>query len=92
MKITLKIFGSLIPLLGREQTVTLSDDATVRSLNQILLNDIKRAREAFSEARDRGGGDLLILVNGRSIDILDGLDTRLKDGDVVTLLSPFAGG
>ncbi|AEA13196.1 thiamineS protein [Thermoproteus uzoniensis 768-20] len=32
-----------------------------------------------------------ILVNGRSIDFLDGLRTRLKDGDSILIVSPFGG-
>ncbi|MBP1450029.1 MAG: MoaD family protein [Thermoproteus sp.] len=32
-----------------------------------------------------------ILVNGRSIDFLNGLRTELKDGDVVVVVSPFGG-
>ncbi|MEL9990834.1 MAG: MoaD/ThiS family protein [Thermoproteus sp.] len=32
-----------------------------------------------------------ILVNGRSIDFLDGLKTRLKDGDKILIVSPFGG-
>ena len=30
-------------------------------------------------------GDLRVLVNGRSIEFLDGLETRLEDDDTVTL-------
>ncbi|GAJ22964.1 unnamed protein product, partial [marine sediment metagenome] len=33
-----------------------------------------------------------ILVNGRGLDLLQKLDTPLKDGDVVAIFPPVAGG
>jgi molybdopterin synthase sulfur carrier subunit len=33
-----------------------------------------------------------IIINGRDIDYLNGLDTQLKDGDVIVIIPPIAGG
>jgi molybdopterin synthase sulfur carrier subunit len=38
------------------------------------------------------GPNALILVNGREIGVLDGLETRLKDGDEVVLVPVVHGG
>ncbi len=35
---------------------------------------------------------IVIFVNSREIRALEGPDTRLKDGDVITILPPMAGG
>jgi len=35
---------------------------------------------------------LLLLVNGRSITTLEGLKTRIVDGDVLAILPPVGGG
>jgi sulfur-carrier protein len=43
----------------------------------------------FAENRPVG---LVILINGRNIGKLDGLNTVLKEGDQVTLFPPAAGG
>lgn len=32
-----------------------------------------------------------ILVNGRSIDFLEGLKTKIKDNDLIIIVSPFGG-
>ncbi|MGQ9680135.1 MAG: MoaD/ThiS family protein [Candidatus Bathyarchaeia archaeon] len=92
MKITIRVFGSLAPVLGREHAIIFDKEARVRSLTQMLFDDVRGVKNLFSEAQDRGGGELVVLINGRNIDTLDGLDTILKDGDVVTILTPFAGG
>ena len=34
----------------------------------------------------------VLIVNGREITYLDGLETRLRDGDVVAFIPPVAGG
>lgn len=33
-----------------------------------------------------------IIINGRDIDYLDGMDTELKDGDVIVIIPQVAGG
>jgi len=45
-----------------------------------------------SFAQDKAEDRLLILVNGRSVHILQGLDTPLTDGDQVTIMPKAFGG
>jgi len=35
---------------------------------------------------------LQFLINGRSASALDGLDTKLEDGDVLAIIPPVGGG
>lgn len=42
--------------------------------------------------RDDGGVWVGVFVNGRNMRQLDGLDTRLVDGDVIKLVPPISGG
>ncbi len=52
------------------------------------------AQEPLLEPRIKRDGRVWvgIFVNGRNVHYLDGLDTRLADGDTLTLLTPVAGG
>lgn len=68
----------------------LEDGATVRDVVN-KLNDIYPGFKNKIISQDRIIDMHDILVNGRSIDFLDGLNTRLKDGDVVVVVSPFGG-
>ncbi|MHA1358344.1 MAG: MoaD family protein [Candidatus Helarchaeota archaeon] len=52
------------------------------SLDNTLLNPETRELQHY----------ILILVNGRNIRFLDGRNTSLKDGDVVAISPPIAGG
>jgi molybdopterin converting factor small subunit len=37
-------------------------------------------------------GFLQFLINGRSASALDGMDTKLEDGDVLAIIPPVGGG
>lgn len=43
-------------------------------------------------AGDRLSEDIIIMINGRHIDHLDGLDTKLKDTDIISIFPRVAGG
>jgi molybdopterin synthase sulfur carrier subunit len=51
----------------------------------------KRFRELVFEGQDVSK-NVIILVNRRGIRELEGLETKLKDGDEVALLPPVSGG
>jgi molybdopterin synthase sulfur carrier subunit len=70
--------------------LNLEDGSTVEDVMNIL-NTIYRG---FKDKVIKNGKVLEmhdILVNGRSIDFLDGLRTHLKDGDSILIVSPFGG-
>ncbi|MCH2171419.1 MoaD/ThiS family protein [Myxococcota bacterium] len=66
------------------------DASSVRDLLTRLVGespDFRAAEELVFESatRDRAARDLRILVNGRSVQFLAGLDTNLQSNDTVTL-------
>mgnify|MGYP000657403878 CR=1 FL=1 len=95
MKIKIRVFGDLIPILGNELTVELEDGAKISSLIQEISKRIEGFGEKIEDISKRRGitdSNLVILLNGRNIKHLDGAETPLKDNDVVTFLPPAAGG
>ena len=89
MKIEVLFFAQLRELTGTRQTeVTLADGNRLADL-------IARLSEEYGDAFRREVSDiagLRIMVNGLENEVLDGMETRLKEGDTVVLLPPVAGG
>lgn len=89
----LKLLSTLRDLVGiKELTIPIEDGQTVREMIEVIgtVNLI-----LGSKILDEGGeltGLVHILVNGRNIMWLHGLDTILTEQDDIILLPPTAGG
>jgi molybdopterin synthase sulfur carrier subunit len=92
LKIIVRAFAQFRELLGGEQFIPVPQAETVRGLLERLGDD----NPAFSSRALQNDGNLMpaviILLNGRNIQSLDGLESRLNEGDVVAIFSPIAGG
>lgn len=92
MRITIRFFGDLIPLLGRVQSLELKEGTKVGALSGMITQKAGgRVQESLRDHRFEGS-ELVILINGRNIATLDGPETALMDGDIVAFIPPFAGG
>jgi molybdopterin synthase sulfur carrier subunit len=87
------VFGTLRSVIGdKEAEVSLQQEATVGT----VLNQLTTTYPALEEKLG-GKGETLptgvnVLVNGRSIKFLQGLDTSLKKDDRLALFPPIGGG
>lgn len=92
LRVLVRAFGDLIDIVGRERILDLEAGSKLQDLI------LRLPQNAHNKRRDRvghhavGGGDLVILVNGRSFNSLMKLETPLGEGDIVTLLPPVRGG
>lgn len=90
--VTLKLFASLRQRGDSGiRALQLSEDAAIYGLLEELKKDSFLAGKLFGD-----NGELrdifIVLVNGRRMDNLNGLDTALAEGDVVSIFPPVAGG
>lgn len=94
MRVQVRYLGPVrVMLKTRDETVALSQHASLLDLLQTLAARYGPAfREEVLDAHDGLQESLLVTVNGTAIGQLNGLATRLRDEDVVTLLPFFAGG
>jgi molybdopterin synthase sulfur carrier subunit len=92
MKVTIRVFGDLVPILGRRNVVELEEGATIGHLTSLMIRNAGLKRQGYLGNYRVAGGDLAVLVNGRSIQLLEGVATPLHDGDEVVFLPPAAGG
>jgi len=81
VRVKVEYFASMRDKLGvKEEIMELPDGSSVEDL-------IERVKERLGESFEGR-----VLVNGKSVESLKGFKTELKDGDVVSLFPPIAGG
>jgi len=87
LRIRVRVYATLVERVGRRQLeLVLNGDATVA--------EALSAAGLYEEVVESGHVRRFfkVLVNGRDIDFLDDLNTKLKDGDVLDVFPPLAGG
>lgn len=92
MQVKVKFFATFRELFnGKETEVELENAPNVHQLLNYLCKSRKCCREIF----DRSGEltpNVMILKNGKHIQSLDGIQTRLEAGDTIEMFPPLAGG
>ena len=87
MKITVRAFGKLLMALKRTFDIELNEQATIHRLLQQLASQNPSTLSPLL-----WDSTLTILINGRNIHSLHGMNTVLTDGDIVTLIPFVVGG
>jgi sulfur-carrier protein len=85
----LKFFGSVRSYVSSRE-ISLAA-GSVRDALERLWADNPRLRAAILEG-DGLRGHVRVLVNGRPVELAQGLDTPLEPDDEVAIFSPMAGG
>ena len=91
MMIKVKSFAAFRNILGKERTVELADGAGVEE----LLNALSKSRAELRPLLFGDAGmkeDVNIFVKGKNIESLQGMQTKLADGDEVALFPAAIGG
>ena len=92
MEITVRVFGELTETIGNRHTIILEEDANIRSLIRNVAIQTGQHRQGFLGEYRIGGNELAILLNGRNVELMQRLETRLHDGDEVVLMIYTMGG
>lgn len=92
MKVTVRVFGELVKILGKRHVLELEEGTTVGYLSNLIAKNAGIKRRGYLGNFKVTRGDLAVLVNGKSIQLLEGGSTILHDGDEVIFLPPAAGG
>ena len=94
MKVEVKFFTSLREITGKKtDEIQLQDTITVKELLTLLSTKYgKNFRDYVYSKSGKVQGFLSFLVNGKNINVLEGLDTKLKHGDTIAILPPVGGG
>ena len=88
MKVSVRIFGDLRKVLGHRREVILAAGSTVSD----LLERLDSGERSVGLLEKFKSSAVYILLDGLNVELLDGVDTALKDGGVVSILPPAGGG
>lgn len=89
----IRVYATLRDLIGaREITLDLDGETPIRQVLQRLTEAYPALGEKFWDAQGNPTGFVRVLVNGRLLEYLDGMDTLVKDTDEISLFPPVGGG
>jgi molybdopterin synthase sulfur carrier subunit len=94
MAITVKLFGVLRHISGvGELALNIEVAISVKELMSEIVREMPTLKSSLlGQQFEVLRSSVLIFVNGREIGVLDGLETKLKDGDDVVLVPVVHGG
>jgi molybdopterin synthase sulfur carrier subunit len=94
VSVTLKFLGALRHASGKDKfTVECQDQATILDLVEAATKQAPALRpNLLDEQLDTPKPNALVLVNGKEISVLNGLETKVKDGDEVVFVPVVHGG
>ncbi len=91
--VRVKTLGSLYTLLGKmEHEVEVGDGADVWAVLEKLMEMYPVLRREILDEEGRLREDHRVLLNGRDITHLDGVKSRVVDGDRIAIIPPVGGG
>ncbi len=95
MSINVKFFATFRDLLGLKELQLETGSKENLKLIDLLESLFQRFGENFRSKILENGNirpKVNIMINGRNIKFLDGVNSPLKDGDIVAIFPPVAGG
>jgi MoaD family protein len=92
MKVNVRLFGDVSESVGSKHTVEIDEDTTVLSITNAIQKKAGLTRGGFIGEFRVGGQDVAIMINGKNIALLEGVQTKLSDGDDVVIMPFVVGG
>jgi len=90
--VILKLMTIFSTDVGLSEIIYSNVDTVDDLINQFMSEYGKRLRKSFVDPSGILESHVIILVNGRNYLFLDGLITKLKDGDQIVISPPLIGG
>ena len=92
--ITTRFLGALRHVAGAGEIIlNVKDDISIAEMLKEITRELPALNQSLNDQKhEELKTNALILVNGKEISVLDGLETKLKDGDELVLVPVVHGG
>jgi len=92
--LTIRFIGALRHLSGKtEFAVSFQEGISIKELMNEITQEFPELKHTFSDQElNDSRSNSLVLVNGREISVLNGYETKLKDGDEIVFVPVVHGG
>ena len=91
MKVRVEFFNTLREKVNGLKYVEMEDVYTLRDVLKKLDEMFPNLKGEIWDGKDVND-DYLIMINGRNIEFLGGIEAKLSDGDEISMFPPAAGG
>ncbi len=92
MKVKVRLFGDVAEMVGSKHVVKLKEGSSVITLVNRIQREAGYSRAGYLGEFKLGGPDLAVMVNGKNIELLEGIDTLLSEADDVVIMPFVVGG
>ena len=93
IRVITRFFGSFKQATQqRDIEMTIPKGSTVAILLAKTIDAYPSLRNLILDENLQLGSWVVILINGRNMSVFDGMKTQLKEGDVIAIFPPVAGG
>ena len=94
MVANVKFIGSFRSISGKDKlALKLANSAPLRNVVKKIVHELPKLKQALIDPElGEPRTNVLILVNGKEISVLQGLETVIKDGDEVVFVPVSHGG
>ncbi len=94
MVLTLRFIGALRHISGKTQlTIGYEEGMSLKGLLAKIDQELPKLGKSLVDPHtDDSASNPLILINGREISVLNGLETELSDGDEIVFVPVIHGG
>jgi len=92
MKLLVKLLRPFSELVGEKELDLEFNGGTIKGLLELLVDKYPKLENEFYTEKGGLTEYICIFVNDKPISALNGVDTELKNGDVVLFFIPVSGG
>ncbi len=92
MIVHIKSFANFRDILGKDLSVEVANDSTIKTLLDDLILTKPRLKNSLFEESGQIKEYVILMKNRKNINAMDGLNTKLAEDDEVAILPPVAGG